>query len=94
MLTAYERVNNTANQKFDGRLEAGVETMPQITIDQAGYIIQRHYNQPYAPFTFRSPHFYIPSLRASLKGPRMVPRCCVWPGCLVCNQTVRVRAAR
>jgi len=57
-------VNNTANSRRDGRLEASVETVPQVTIDQAGYAVQKLINQSYPPFSYRNPVFYIPALTA------------------------------
>jgi hypothetical protein len=41
-----------------------VETVPQVTIDQAGYVIQKLINQSYPPFSYRNPVFYIPALTA------------------------------
>src|SRR6266516_3065751 len=59
VLAHYQRVNNSANASFNSGLEATVETAAQLTIDQTGYVIQKHQNQPYKPFTFRRPVFYI-----------------------------------
>jgi len=67
VLTHYQRVNNSANASFNGGLEASVETAAQLTIDQTGYVIQKHQDQPYKPFTFRRPVFYIPSLSGTAR---------------------------
>jgi hypothetical protein len=66
LLTSYVAVNNTANARFDGKLEARAETVPQITLDRVTYRIQKRlHQQPFAQFTYRNPHFYIPSLPAA-----------------------------
>lgn len=57
-------MNNTANTRRDGKLEASVETVPQVTIDRTAYKIQRLINQSYPPFSYRNPVFYIPALTA------------------------------
>jgi hypothetical protein len=62
VLATYQIVNNTANSRRDGRLEASVETAPQVTIDRTTYDIQRLIKQSYPPFSYRNPVFYIPAL--------------------------------
>jgi hypothetical protein len=65
LLSHYERVNNTANARRSPRLEATVEAPPQLTLDQAEYVIAGHENRSIKPFTYRSPAFYIPALPAT-----------------------------
>jgi len=67
VLATYQIVNNTANARRDGRLEASVETVPQITIDRAAYDIQKLINQSYPPFSYGRPVFYIPALTAGAR---------------------------
>ena len=67
VLNNYQLVNNTANSQRDGTLESSVEAVPQITIDQAEYNIQRVAGKAYPPGNYRNPRFYIPSLPANAR---------------------------
>ena len=65
LLRRYVRVNNAANARLNPRLEAKVEGPPQLTVDEAGYVVARHTRTSIKPFTYRRRAFYIPALAAT-----------------------------
>jgi hypothetical protein len=62
ILTNYEKVNNQANSHLSDKLISSIETGPMLKGDLIDYKITRAGDDPkIKPFTYRSPHFSIPT---------------------------------